>query len=215
MVWLQSMDFIGTVAFAMSGAVLGLRKKFDLFGIVVLAITTAVGGGILRDLLTGVTPPLVLTDPAFCGIAAVTALLVCFYRSRICPIRGLVGFFDALGLAAFATDGALLSIGRGFEGLFLILFVACVTGVGGGVLRDVLAGEVPLIFRREIYALAALAGGMAFWVLEVGSLNSLAPLACFGVTLLIRLVAMKADANLPVPGFAGGLCPRQERRSKH
>lgn len=214
MVWLQAMDFIGTIAFALSGAVLGLRRKFDLFGIVILSITTAVGGGILRDLLTGFTPPLALRDPLFCGIAAVTALLASFYGRKVLPVPGLIGVFDALGLAAFATDGALLSLDRGFSGLFLTLFVACVTGVGGGVLRDVLAGEVPLVFRREIYALAALAGGMVFWCSKGGPLGGIAAPACFVVTLAVRLVAMKADVNLPVPGLGGALGGKSGGRSE-
>ena len=168
-VWI--LELVGTVAFAISGAVVGLRKRMDVFGVIILGVTTAVGGGVLRDVILGDCPPAMFRHPiyALCAVAvSVLMFLPCVHR-RFLPGRPvhvwLLRITDALGLGIFVVSGVRISLACAGENLFLAVFVGTVTGVGGGVLRDVLAGDTPSIFVRHIYACAAIAGALACYLL--------------------------------------------------
>jgi uncharacterized membrane protein YeiH len=190
------MELIGTVAFAISGAIVAIKKGLDYFGIVFLAIITAVGGGIIRDTIINVDLPVALANPIYVIVSIISAAFtILFYKHILLQKRALV-FFDAVGLAAFAAIGAEVALKNGFEMPFVIIVFALLTGTGGGTLRDVFAREIPFIFVKEIYAVAAIAGGIAYIIALRFVPSIVAMYICFGVTLLLRLIAIKKNIHL-------------------
>jgi len=195
-------ELIGTVSFAISGAMEAIRHKMDLFGVVMLGIITATGGGVLRDLVIGSTPPRVFRDPTWAIVALAVALLTFMVmkglharKIRFARVReAMYQFADTAGLAAFTVLG-IESAGAGNGAL--LLFVGIITGVGGGVMRDVLAGTVPSIFRRQIYALASAAGALADILLMRILPGEIAMMCGFAVVVVIRILAIRFDWNLP------------------
>ena len=192
-------EFIGTISFAISGAMEAIRHKMDLFGVMMLGIVTACGGGVLRDLVIGYTPPKVFRDPTWAIVALLVALAVFLIVKRFGKAepklaRKLNLFADTAGLAAFTVLG-IESAGDGNAAL--LLFVGMITGVGGGVMRDVLAGTVPSIFRKHIYALASAAGALTDILLMRVLPAEIAMTAGFAVVVLIRMLAAHFNWNLP------------------
>ena len=200
-------DLTGTIAFAISGALTGVRKKMDVFGIIFLAVTTACGGGLLRDLVLGDVPPRMFRNPFFVTVAALVgaAVFVLAYCHRHMPVRftqlyeRTLFWFDTLGLAAFTVDGVMIGVEDGFaRSAFLLVFVGFLTGVGGGVLRDVLSDQIPDIFIKHIYALAAIAGGLCLVLTyRLGASWHLAMIAGFLLVLVLRILAAGFRWNLP------------------
>lgn len=200
------LEAIGTVAFAISGGTAAVRAGMDWLGVVVLAVVTAVGGGTLRDLLIGATPVRWLNHPWPIVTAAATAVVVIALAHRVPDLaleaRLAVLLADAAGLAAFTVTGTLIGLGAGVSS-WTAPVLGVVTGAGGGVIRDVLARERPLVLVSEIYAVAALAGAVVVAVLaatEVGPI--VLRWGAVGVVLTIRLVAIRRQWMLP--GFANG-----------
>ena len=159
------LELIGTVAFAVSGAIVGVKKRMDLFGVIVLGVCTAVGGGVVRDLILGLTPPATFQDPVYTLTAAGVSVITFLPRVRLRLSRHeplydrLLLVMDAVGLGVFTVVG----VQRAYQQsesytLFLLVFVGLITGVGGGVLRDVFSGERPYIFVRHFYACASIIG---------------------------------------------------------
>ncbi len=202
--WILIGNLIGTVAFAVSGAMTGLRKKMDMLGVIVLGVTTAVGGGIVRDLMLGITPPSIFSDPLSVTAAAVTAALFFVPSVRRCLMKTRRAYeltmlwSDSLGLGIFTVLGAQTACRVLPDGSwFTVAFLGTLTGVGGGVLRDVMAGDMPYIFRKHIYACAALIGALV-WEM-VGRLwgGEAALLLGGGVVVVIRLLAAHYRWSLP------------------
>ncbi len=191
-------ELIGTVAFAMSGALLGIKKGFDSYGITVLAIITAFGGGMTRDILVGNTPPTALIEPFFTVIGIIAAFVTMYLYKTLSNYHNMLQFFDAIGLAAFAVIGASVATAHGQTAPFVVISFALLTGTGGGTIRDVLAREVPYVFRKEIYAVAAIAGGIAYLLSYMFISEVTAIFACFTVTLALRLYSMKHNLHLKV-----------------
>lgn len=200
-------DFIGTIAFAISGAFVGIKKKMDIFGVNVLAVTTACGGGLIRDLIIGDTPPRMFRNPVYVAVAAVIANIVflLMYRHKHIPKKltplydTMLFWFDTLGLAAFTVDGVMAGVEAGFyDNTFLICFLGFMTGVGGGALRDIMADQMPDIFRKHIYAVAAIAGSVFMSVLfhTTGSQRG-AMMGGFLMVLILRNLAKHFQWNLP------------------
>ena len=197
-------ELLGTVAFAVSGAMEGVRHRMDLFGVTLLGLVTAIGGGVLRDLVIGQIPPKVFRDSR-CAVLAILVALAVFIILKLTQERKpralarlrdrLYFLSDTLGLAAFTVLG-IESAGPG-RNTGLLLFVGMITGVGGGVLRDILAGSVPSILRKHIYAVASLAGALADVLLMHILPAEIAMLAGFGLVVLIRLAAAHYKWNLP------------------
>lgn len=198
-------DLIGTIAFAISGALIGISKKMDLFGTLVLAITTACGGGCLRDIIVGSVPPAMCRNPVYVVIAAVVAtivfLLVFFHTHMprmLAPLYDKMLFwFDTLGLAAFTVDGVMVGIQCGYgDNVFLLVFLGFLTAVGGGTLRDVLAGRIPDIFLKHVYAVAAIAGGLLLTLSRpLGDKPSM--ILGFSLVIALRCLAAHYRWNLP------------------
>jgi uncharacterized membrane protein YeiH len=191
------LDLIGTAAFAASGAWVGVRKHMDLFGVLVLGVVTAVGGGTLRDLLLGDIPPFSLKDETYIYIAIAISLIVFVNRVRFAVFEKPLLYFDAVGLGTFVVIGTIKALDFQLGWLGAIL-MGVMTGTAGGVIRDILANQVPMILRREIYASACVAGGALLVVLEVlGVGRSLAALLAAGTVIVVRLLAIHYDWSLP------------------
>ncbi len=195
---LQALDLAGTFAFALSGATLAVRARMDLFGVLVLAIVTAVSGGILRDLLIGAVPPASIANWHPIALAAAAGLL-CFLRPALPErLRHPVQLFDAAGLGVFAATGAQVALNHGLN-LPMSAVLGMVTGIGGGIVRDVLTARVPVVFQAEIYALAALLGATA---VVLGHLAALPPALSVplgaALCLFLRLMALYRGWRLPI-----------------
>ncbi len=201
------LDLVGTIAFAISGAFVGIRKGMDIFGVNVLAVTTACGGGLMRDLIIGSIPPQMFRNSFFVGVAIVVAnvvfLLMYLHRHmprRLAPLYDRMLFwFDSLGLAAFTVDGVMAGIAMGHgDNEFLVCFLGFMTAVGGGALRDVLASQMPDIFRKHIYAVAAIAGAVLMVVLlRLFESQRIAMMGGFLLVLVLRKLAAHFRWNLP------------------
>ena len=210
--FLLVIELLGTLAFAASGAMTGIRKNMDLFGVCILALTTAVGGGVIRDVILGNTPPATFQNPIYATVALITALVLFLPGLRRFLMRNTALFdrcmfwMDTVGLGLFTVTGiqtAYAHMSRLFAHassrptLFLLVFVGVVTGVGGGVLRDIMAGNTPYIFVKHIYACASLAGALlcgALW-LYAGELPSMVLGAA--TVILIRCLSAHFHWNLP------------------
>lgn len=196
MSFISLMELIGTVAFAVSGALVAIEKKFDIYGVTFLAIITAVGGGIIRDIIINLPLPVALADPTYVIICIATAAVVfCFYK-WVKKINGLVVLFDAVGLAAFAAIGAKAALNNDVYTPFVVITLALLTGTGGGALRDLFVREIPFVFRKEVYATACIVGAIAFLVAYPYTGIDGAMYICFGLTLAIRLICVKFNWNL-------------------
>lgn len=202
-IFIMVLELIGTVAFAVSGALTGMKKNMDIFGVIILAETTAVGGGILRDLILGQNPPGTFAHPVYAITATVTAIImflpiirkILVKNHRIYEITMLV--MDSLGLGIFTVVGiqTAYKVSSNYNFLLLI-FVGVITGVGGGVLRDVLAGDTPYIFVKHIYACASIAGAIVcilLWRIN----STLAILVGSSVIIVIRFLAAIFRWSLP------------------
>lgn len=190
-------EIIGTVAFAVSGCMVGIKKDMDIFGAIVLAITTAVGGGTVRDILIGVHPPAALKDPFFAAISVITAIIVFAFYDKLNKLNNIIQISDAIGLGAFATIGCSVAIKNNFTSPFIIVCLGLFTGVGGGVLRDVFAREIPFVFTKEIYAVACIIGGISFVIGRNYFGDSFALYTGCFVTFIVRMIAIKCNLQLP------------------
>lgn len=198
------LQMIGTLSFAVSGAMTAMRKGMDLLGVVVLGLITAVGGGILRDVLLGRTPPAIFSDPLTAALAVGVSVLVFIPAVRRLLSRTprvyevTMRWADSLGLGIFTVIGAQTACGAlNHANWFTIAFLGTITGVGGGVLRDVLAGDQPYIFRKHIYALASLAGALVWVALHRWWNDAMALLIGVVVIVAIRLLAAHFRWSLP------------------
>lgn len=204
-------DFIGTVAFAISGAITGIQKRMDIFGVNILAILTACGGGLMRDIVMGNFPPQMFINPFYVVVAAIVANIVfCimfFHKGVPEKFSGLYdrGLFvsDTLGLAAFMVDGVMIGANFGYaDDLFLLVFLGFITGVGGGVLRDVLSNQMPAIFVKHVYALPVIIGGILMvFMHELLNAWNAAMVCSFSLVILLRVLARHFLWNLPKVKF--------------
>jgi uncharacterized membrane protein YeiH len=192
------LELVGIAVFAASGAIAAVRARLDVFGVIVLALTTALGGGVIRDVLLGVHPPSSLTKWPYLLVPAVTGLLVFSFHPQLAKLRRAVLLLDAVGLGLFVTGGTSTALALGAPP-YTACLIGMTTGIGGGALRDVLLREIPLVLRREIYALAALLGGL---VVAGGSVLGLpeGPVALVGSALVVavRLLALWRKWNAPI-----------------
>lgn len=191
-------EFIGTFAFAISGIRLASAKRFDLFGAFVVGLVTAIGGGTLRDLLFGVIP--FWMDNSFylwCTLFALVFVII--FHNHLIRLDNTFFYFDSIGLALFVVVGAEKALDLGFEP-WVAVAMGTITGSIGGVIRDVLINEIPLIFRKEIYALACVIGGIVFVVLYNHTNLNLVfiEITTATVVILVRYLAVKYQLSLPI-----------------
>lgn len=191
------MDFIGTFAFAISGIRLASAKRFDWFGAYVVGLVTAIGGGTIRDLLLGLTPGW-MTDPMYILCTGFAMLFVIVFGKYLIRLNGTFFLFDTIGLALFTVTGTSKALTEGFP-FWVAIIMGSMTGAAGGVIRDVLINEIPLIFRKEIYAMACAVGGIAYWVCEaIGVSSSMSQIICGITVFLVRVLAVKYEITLPI-----------------
>lgn len=200
------MEVIGTIAFASSGAMLAIQKEMDLFGVGVLGVTTSVGGGLIRDLILGLIPPLMFQKPVYTVTAIITSMIlfvIIYVRRNLgndkitAVYNKIMLVFDTIGLGIFTVTGINTAKNAGYDQTFLLVFVGVITGVGGGLLRDIMAQEKPYILTKHIYACASILGAAACVCLDAvfGELASMA--AGLFAVVLIRIFATHYRWNLP------------------
>lgn len=193
----QILDYLGTLAFAISGARLAAGKKIDLFGAFVVGLLTAVGGGTIRDLMLGLTPFWLLT-PAYILISFIAFLTVVLFRNYLIHMKAGLFIFDAIGLGLFTVVGIERALMVGLD-YWVAIMMGVITGAFGGLLRDICLNEVPLIFRKDIYAIACLIGGVFYWLLtQMGLDNILVQIFTALVVILSRYISMKHHLSLPI-----------------
>lgn len=200
-------ELIGIAAFAISGVLVAIEHRLDAFGALVLGAVTSVGGGMTRDIIIGHTPPVMFTNPVYAVLAVFVSLIVFalayflgdhvnFQSKRWSQI---INFFDAIGLGVFVTTGvdAILA-GEMADNAFLAIFVGTITGVGGGVLRDIFVASIPAIFRKHVYAIAAIFGAALYYFMITAGLPVAASLpTAVAAVVILRLLAAHYRWNIP------------------
>jgi len=195
------LDLLGTASFAFSGALRGLNRRPDVVGMTILAGATALGGGIIRDVLMGRTI-LMLRDMNYLLVIVASAVLTALFPQRLYRKERFFLYFDAVGLGVFSAIGAGVAYSQGMN-IVSVVFVACITGAGGGVIRDVLLGEMPLVLYREVYVLAVAVGsGVMLLVRALGAAELAGFLTAMGVTTVIRILAIRYNWSLPRIGVS-------------
>ena len=195
--FLQIIDILGTFSFAVSGAFFAMEKKLDPFGVLIIAFVTAIGGGTLRDVMIGNLPVGWLRDPTATTVIFVTAIGTMFYGQWLKKITTTLFLFDALGLGLFTIIGIEKAMQLHFS-VGVCIALGTITASFGGVIRDVLLNNVPLVFRKEIYALASIIGGLFYFLLTRSALdNDVAKIICILLIFTIRLLAVKYKWSLP------------------
>ena len=205
------LEIIGTIAFASSGAMVGIRKNMDIFGVMVLGVITAVGGGCVRDIILGIHPPKMFHNFSYAGAAIVTSCLlfvIVYYNKQLLQSQFIetyekaMNIFDAIGLGIFTIVGIQTAhTVTESSNLSLVIFVGVITGIGGGVMRDVMAGSTPFVFVKHVYACASLIGA----ILYIRLYERLNPMVAMLISMLtvigIRLMAARFRWNLPRVGW--------------
>ena len=201
------MEMAGTVAFAASGAMVGVERNMDIFGVSVLGVVTAVGGGMIRDIVLGIIPPNVFTNPVYALVATITScvvFLVFYWKRQLLEGHMRLTYdrvmlvMDSIGLGIFTVVGVNTGIRSGYmDNVFLLVFLGTITGVGGGLMRDMMAGVPPYIFVKHIYACASIVGAVVCVYMNrfVGNVEAMM-VACF-VIILIRYLAAHYRWHLP------------------
>ena len=201
------LELVGTVSFAVSGAFVAIKSKLDVFGVTFIGCVTAVGGGITRDVLIGRTPPVIFSNLYVLLLAALTSIAV-FVLAYVMHRKFLGAYektepyqnvFDAIGLAAFSVSGTEIAFQYGLSGNFVLaILLGMLTGVGGGVLRDVLTSNTPYIFKKHVYALASIAGATVYYLLRLLTTETWLPsLLAMALVVVLRLLAKKYRWSLP------------------
>ena len=189
-------DLLGTFAFAVSGIRMASEKKFDLFGAYVIGLITAIGGGTVRDVLLGVSP-FWMQQPSYLIVTGVALITAAIFKTGLFQWGKTLFLFDALGLGLFTVVGIEKSLTAGFP-VWVCILMGAITGSVGGVLRDVLINEIPLLFRKDIYALACVTGGLVYFGCQwLGFSASVTGLLAAITVVVIRIMAVKMNIQLP------------------
>ena len=203
------LELIGAAAFAISGAMAAIKRKADIFGVVVLGVITALGGGVIRDVLIGQLPPKMFISYAYLLASLLVSLIVFFdayirrekYFANKDKLSEINNIFDAVGLAVFTISGMNTAMGVS-DNVILILTLSVITGVGGGMLRDMMTNTMPKVLRKRVYAVASLIGGALYYVLHLIGVNDILSAVIGMVTIFVlRVLATVYKWNLPSVKF--------------
>ena len=190
-------DILGTIAFAISGVLVAFHKRMDLFGILIIAFVTAVGGGTLRDMLIGETPVSWMRDITYTYVILASAIFAIIFRSKINYLRTSLFLFDTIGIGLYSLVGIEKGLNAELHPIICIA-LGTMTATFGGVIRDILCNEIPVIFRKEIYATACILGGVTYFLLrELPIDNNLVFIISGAIVIGIRLIAVKFKIGLP------------------
>lgn len=191
------LDLLGTMAFAISGALAAMNRRLDLFGIFIIGFVTAIGGGTIRDILIGNTPVTWMENTIYIYLIGVVTIVSIIFRTRLDRLKKSLFLFDTIGLGVFTITGVEIGIQNGLSPIISIALGA-LTGTFGGVIRDILCNEIPVIFRKEIYATASLAGGLAFILFfQLGFNQDVIYILTSLIIIVIRLLVVKYKISLP------------------
>lgn len=198
-------EFVGIIAFAISGAMISIQRKMDVFGVILLSMVTALGGGAMRDIFLGVFPPRNFFNSFHLWCALITSVVVfvlakifsSFFFDNFKKINEIVNIFDAFGLAAFTISGVQVTLDAGYSKWNFAIFMGVFTAVGGGLLRDVMSREKPMIFCKNVYATAVIIGTVCYCFLGKIIPENIAIVITFAVIVTIRILAAKFRWDLP------------------
>ncbi|GAK75854.1 MULTISPECIES: trimeric intracellular cation channel family protein [Nonlabens] len=197
--FIQVIDLLGTVAFAISGALAAYNKKLDAFGIIIIAFVTAAGGGTLRDILLGVSPVSWMTNMNLVYTILICVLVTFIFSQKLLKLRKTLFFFDTIGIGLYTVVGLEMGITAGLHP-FICVTLGCITACFGGVIRDILVNEIPVIFRKNIYATACIAGGGIYFILRKFEAPENITFIVSGISVIvIRMLAVKFKWQLPRP----------------
>jgi len=195
--FISIVDYTGTFAFAISGIRLASAKKFDWFGAYVVGLVTAIGGGTIRDLLLKITP-FWMIQPSYLIVTGIALIVVILFGKQIIRLNNTFFIFDAIGLGLFVVVGIEKSLDAGFP-FWVAIVMGMITGSVGGIIRDILINEVPLIFRKDIYALACVLGGFVFYIcMKLNLKIEITQIFSAVSVIFMRLIAVKYHLSLPV-----------------
>ena len=204
---ITAMEIIGTIAFAISGALISVSCGLDVFGVVFIGVVTAVGGGMLRDVLIGKVPPAIFSNTYIFAIAALTAMAVFIIayinRNHFETLREKIerinNIFDAIGLAAFTVTGTEIVCAAGFgDKMLLVVLLGMMTGCGGGIFRDILVDKTPYVLKKHVYALASVSGSIIYYLINVYTGGKIiGTIAAMTFIIAVRLLATKYHWKLP------------------
>lgn len=205
---LMIIEYIGTIAFAISGAIIAIENKMDILGVMILGTTTAIGGGIMRDVIIGRDVPVVFDNPSYLLVSFITTVLVFvtfvilkkleITKNKIYKI--VLNITDSLGLGVFVIIGTTSTLNAGTTNHLLVIFCSVLTAVGGGVLRDIMAAKIPGIFRKHIYCVVAIFGAVFFYTLLINTPENVHNIITVSTILLVvifRFLAFHFELNLP------------------
>ncbi len=191
------LDLLGTSAFAISGALAAMNRRLDLFGIFIIAFVTAIGGGTIRDILIDNTPVTWMENTIYIYLIGIVTIIAIIFRTQLDRLKKSLFLFDSIGLGIFTITGVEMGIQNGLNPIISITLGA-MTGTFGGVIRDILCNEIPVIFRKEIYATASIMGGLAFILLYELNLNQDVIYVITSLTVIfMRIMAVKFKISLP------------------
>lgn len=191
------LDVLGTIAFAISGALSAMNRRLDLFGIFIIAFVTAIGGGTVRDILIGDTPVTWMENIVYIYLIGVVTILAIIFRNKLNYLKKSLFLFDTIGLGVFTITGVETGIQNDLDPIISVALGA-MTGTFGGVIRDILCNEIPVIFRKEIYATACLIGALAYIIMyDMGIDADIIYIATSLTVISIRLIVVKYHLTLP------------------
>lgn len=207
MSYIEAVELVGIAAFAVCGAMPAIDKGADVFGVLFLAVVTALGGGVIRDMMLGYLPPRMFTSYTYIVVALITSFIVFLdaykrresYEHHKAKLDSIANVFDALGLAVFTVSGVNMSIDQcGMDKPLLLILLGMTTGVGGGMLRDVLTNTMPAVLRKRIYAIASMSGALLYYVMLRLEINEVfSALTAMGLIFALRILATVYKWNLP------------------
>ena len=195
---LYVLELFGTGAFAFTGSLAAIRHKYDLIGIIILAILTGNAGGTLRDMIVGITPPSTLSNPAYIVVSIVVAVFVFLVFKSLGNKEKIFVIFDGIGLGVFTVTGASVAYALMGPNLLIIVVCSSLTSIAGGIIRDIAVNEMPLVFTREIYGLANFIGGVLYWLLVYLHVDqALVTTLCIILVTMFRLISYALNWHLP------------------
>jgi uncharacterized membrane protein YeiH len=195
--FLQTIDILGTIAFAISGVSIAMDKKMDAFGVLIIAFVTSVGGGTVRDVLIGITPVSWMTDITYVYVIFGATIFTVIFRQKINYLRTSLFLFDTIGIGLYTVVGIERGLAAGLHPIICIA-LGTMTACFGGVIRDILCNEIPVIFRKEIYATACILGGITYFILGQFPIpDNIIFMAAGSIVITVRLVAVKFKISLP------------------
>ena len=193
----QTLDILGTIAFAISGVLVAMNKRMDAFGVLIIAFVTAVGGGTLRDVMVGVTPVSWMRNMTFVYVVIASTVFAVVFRNQLKHLRRSLFLFDTIGIGLYTVVGIETGLVAGLHPIICIA-LGTMTACFGGVIRDMLCNEIPVVFRKEIYATACIVGGLTYFLLGQFLEDENYPFVIAGlVVIAVRLIAVKFKISLP------------------